>query len=91
MIPPGVYYTPNGRKLKVTQVQCTQFHDVCKLCIQYVTTVFANCAEWLHHDLYSLHYMLGCTSTWLNCTLFHSTWGAANLGEWLNLKISATS
>ena len=29
--------------------QCTQLHDLCKLCIQQVTTVFANCTEWLHH------------------------------------------
>ena len=38
-----------GKKVKATQVQCTQLHDLCKLCIQYIITVFANCTEWLHH------------------------------------------
>ena len=33
-----------GKKLKTTQVQCIQLHDLCKLCIQHV---FANCTEWL--------------------------------------------
>ena len=33
-------------KVKATQVQCTQFQDLCKLCMWHVTTVFANCTEW---------------------------------------------
>jgi len=34
-----------GMKLKTTQAQCIQVHDLCKLFIQHVTTVFANCTE----------------------------------------------
>ena len=58
-------YTPSekkekswGKKVKATQVQCTQLQDLCKLCIQHVTTVSANCTEWPHYpDFYNLAFV----------------------------------
>ena len=60
-----------GRKQR-PQVQCTQLHDLCKLCIQYMITVFAYCIGWLHHLYFASVHAWMSNYMCENCTPYHS-------------------